>query len=94
VSTSVERAENEKTIQKVIRQCPTGHYFIGESCPHCGSIVVSKTIEFWDLDCVDCGALCSQIAYCCSSPHPIPISEYKDLYASNVTLTQLKNITG
>ena len=70
---------------KVIVQCENGHYSIGESCFHCNAPIV-KTVEFRDLDCVACGALCPAEAYACDSKQPVRLEDYRSVYLTNVYL--------
>jgi hypothetical protein len=81
------RAEVPSESPKVIVQCANGHYSIGQECSHCDAPIV-KTLEFRDLDCVACGALCSVVAYCCDSKDPVRAEDYERVYLTNVSLSK------
>ena len=65
------------TAHAEISRCSNGHYFLGSQrdvCPHCGASAVAS-YEYRSGDCVACGALCPDGAYCCDTPQPVASNE-------------------
>ena len=53
-----------------IFKCRNGHYFKTNICPYCGG-AIEKVFEQKDGDCINCGQLCPEEAYCCNNPVPL-----------------------
>lgn len=53
---------------KKIYKCENSHYSTNDSkCKHCGGKIIA-VIEARYGDCVACGQLCPENAYCCDIP--------------------------
>lgn len=54
-----------------ISACAENHFWVfADRCPFCGKEAIKK-VEYYEGDCVRCGALCQAGAYACTSPMPI-----------------------
>ncbi len=58
-------------MEKKISKCKNGHYYQGDTCPHCGEKVAVEEYEQREGDCIACGQLCPDGAYGCNEPSPI-----------------------
>lgn len=54
--------------------CKNEHYYesFNDKCPWCGKESVGS-VEYQEGDCIACGGLCPENAYCCPSPQPLEI---------------------
>lgn len=58
-------------MDRIIFKCINNHYYINATvCPYCNQKYVKK-FDFIEGDCISCGQLCSENAYCCNSPMPL-----------------------
>lgn len=54
-------------VNKKINKCENGHYFTSTECKFCKGKIVEQ-IDAQEGDCIICGQLCPEYAYCCSLP--------------------------
>lgn len=58
-----------------INKCCNNHFWVKkQKCPFCGEEAIEK-VEYQKGDCVACGSLCPERAYCCTNPAPIHENE-------------------